>query len=158
MSTYTILPTGGLEILQSFTFTLDAPGTIPDRQDAPHPHEVIVDPTGSFIVVPDLGADLVRVFAIDATTSLLTEKTSLKVTPGTGPRHGAFLKSGDETFFFLVAELDNNVRSYKVSYDMDLTFEEVFEAGMYGNITTPLGAAAAEALVSVSINRHIDSI
>ena len=135
----------------SANLSKSAPGTIPSRQDAPHPHEVILDPTGSFIVVPDLGADLVRVFSIDATTSLLTEKTPLKVTTGAGPRHGAFLKSGKETSFFLVAELDNKVRSFKVKYGMDqITFEEVFEAGTLGNTAIPAGAAAAECLVSVS--------
>jgi 6-phosphogluconolactonase (cycloisomerase 2 family) len=72
-TSWSILPSGGLKSLQTFMFNLTAPGTNPSRQDAPHPHEVILDPTGSFIVVPDLGADLVRVFSVDPKTSLLTE-------------------------------------------------------------------------------------
>lgn len=58
------MSSGGLEFLQNFPFTLTAPGTNPARQEAPHPHEALVDPTDSFIVVPDLGADLIRVFSI----------------------------------------------------------------------------------------------
>ncbi|TVY86954.1 putative 6-phosphogluconolactonase, partial [Lachnellula willkommii] len=64
VSSWTIQESGGLALLQNFQFTLSAPGTIPDRQDAPHPHEALVDPTDQFIVVPDLGADYIRVFSI----------------------------------------------------------------------------------------------
>jgi 6-phosphogluconolactonase (cycloisomerase 2 family) len=152
VSAYSILPSGGLSLLQSFTFKLTAPGTIPSRQEAPHPHQALLDPTGSFIVVPDLGADLVRVFSVNPTDSSLKEIAPLATPPGAGPRHGAFLKTATATYFFLVGELDNVVRSYKVTYGMDLIgFEEVFSAGMYGPDPTPIGAAAAEILVSVSI-------
>jgi len=93
----------------------------------------------------------VRIFKIDATTSRITENTPLITPAGAGPRHGTFLATGDSTYFFLVGELDNIVRSYKVTYGMDLmTLDEVFAAGMYGDMPTPAGAAAAEALVSVS--------
>jgi len=150
VSTYTILPTGGLKLLQSFTFALTSPGTVPSRQDAPHPHEAILDPTDSFIVVPDLGADLLRVFSIDPITSLLTESTSKQITPGAGPRHGAFLVTAEGTWFFLVDEIDNQVRSFKTTYSPgSLTFDEVFEASTYGNVTIPT-AFASEVIVSVS--------
>ena len=156
MTTYTILPSGGLQFLQAFTFKLTAPGADPSRQDSPHPHQAILDPTGSFIAVPDLGADLVRIFKIDATTSLITESTPLTVPAGAGPRHGAFVKAGYNTYFFLVSELDNIVRSYKVTYGMDLiTLENVFTAKMYGDTPIPEGAAAAEVLVSVSFCAHL---
>ena len=152
VSTYKILPTGGLALLQNIFFKLTTPGANPSRQDAPHPHEALLDPSGTFIVVPDLGADLVRVFRINRYTSAINEITGLTLPPGAGPRHGAFLKTNDATYFFLVAELDNIVRSYKVTYGMDLiTFEEVFSAGMFGPDPTPAGAAAAEALVSVCV-------
>jgi len=150
VSTWTILPSGGLKPLQNFTFVLDGPGTVPARQDAPHPHEAVLDPTDSFIVVPDLGADLLRIFTIDKATSLLTESTAVQVTPGAGPRHGAFLATAKTTYFFLVDELDNQVRSFKVTYIMDLIiFDEMFEASTFGTVTPP-GAAASEAHVTAS--------
>ena len=139
--------------MQSFHFTLASPGPNPSRQDAPHPHETILDPTDSFIVVPDLGADLLRVFSIDPKTSLLTEETPYSVAPGSGPRHGTFLKtdSGD-TYFFLVSELANTVTSFKITYgENSLGFEKVFMSGIYGDAKTPSGAAAAECLLAVSI-------
>ncbi|KIN00255.1 hypothetical protein OIDMADRAFT_125399 [Oidiodendron maius Zn] len=149
VSSWSILPSGGTKLLQEFTFTLSKPGTDPDRQDAPHPHEALVDPTDSFIVVPDLGADLVRVFSIDHATSKLTESTPFNAVPGSGPRHGTFLVSGDTTYFFLVTELGNTLTSYTVTYGKGtLTFNEVFTSGIFGTKPTPEGAAAAECLLS----------
>ena len=128
---------------------MSSPGPNPSRQDAPHPHEALMDPTNSYIVVPDLGADLVRVFSINSTTSMIIPTTSFSAPPGSGPRHGAFTTHGSDTYFFLVSELANTVASYKVTYCNDgLTFAEVFESGFYGNMTTPEGAAAAEAILS----------
>jgi 6-phosphogluconolactonase (cycloisomerase 2 family) len=112
-----------------------------------------VDPTDSFIVVPDLGADLVRVFSIDPATSKLTESTPFNAVPGSGPRHGSFLVSGDTTYFFLVTELGNTVTSYTVTYGKgSLTFNEVFTSGIFGNEATPEGAAAAECILSVGFS------
>jgi 6-phosphogluconolactonase (cycloisomerase 2 family) len=148
------MPSGGLEELQTLRFTLKAPGapgSNPDRQELPHPHEALVDPTDSFILVPDLGADLVRVFSIDAATSRLTESTPLQTPPGSGPRHGAFLVSGAGTFLFVVFELTNIVTSYKVTYRFNmLAFEEVFSYGLFGGSAIPSGASVAEVLISVS--------
>jgi 6-phosphogluconolactonase (cycloisomerase 2 family) len=130
---------------------MSQPGPVPDRQDAPHPHEALVDPTDSFILVPDLGADLVRIFTIDPATSNLTETTPFNAAPGSGPRHGGFLVSGCTTYFFLTTELGNTVSSYAVTYgDGTLTFDPVSSSGVFGNMTVPEGTAAAEAVVSVS--------
>ncbi|PSK56633.1 hypothetical protein B9Z65_6257 [Elsinoe australis] len=147
VTTYTIQD-GLLESLDNFTFTQDGPGPNAARQDAPHPHEVILDPTESFIVVPDLGSDLLRVFSINE-DSTLTESTSFHVAPGSGPRHGAFLETGNATWFFLVSELANTITSFQVAYgNGTLGFTEVFNSGTYGNTTTPIGAAAAELHIS----------
>jgi 6-phosphogluconolactonase (cycloisomerase 2 family) len=105
---------------QSFPFTLSQPGPVPDRQDAPHEHEVILDPTGQYLLVPDLGADLVRVYSIDATTLKLTEKAPLLAPSASGPRHGAFYNpydiAGGSTYFYLVTELASTVIGYAVDY------------------------------------------
>ncbi|PSS10799.1 hypothetical protein M430DRAFT_108136 [Amorphotheca resinae ATCC 22711] len=149
VTSWAILPSGGVQLLQEFPFTLSKPGPDPSRQEAPHPHQAVVDPTDSFIVVPDLGADLVRIFRIDHSTSLLTELVPFKASLGSGPRHGAFLASGDATYFFLVSELGNTVTSYRVLYGSDsLSFEELSSSGIYGDRKTPEGAAAAAALLT----------
>lgn len=131
---------------------MPTPGPNPSRQEAPHPHQALVDPTDSFILVPDLGADLVRVFSIDKKTSELRESVSFAAPSGSGPRHGSFLVSGNKTFFFLISELSNTIASYELNYgNASLAFEEIFRSGTYGNDTTPTGAAAAECLTSVSL-------
>jgi 6-phosphogluconolactonase (cycloisomerase 2 family) len=131
---------------------MTSPGPNPSRQDAPHPHQALIDPTDSYIVVPDLGADLVRVFNINHSSSLLTAQTPFNAPPGSGPRHGAFSVSERDTFFFLVSELGNTAASYNVTYgEKELDFDAVFVSGIYGNRTVPEGAAAAGALLAVSL-------
>jgi hypothetical protein len=99
----------------------------------------------------------VRIFRIDHSTSLLTELVPFKASPGSGPRHGAFLASGDATYFFLVSELGNTVTSYRVLYGSDsLSFKELSSSGIYGDRKTPEGAAAAAALLTVSISPSIN--
>ncbi|OLN92807.1 putative 6-phosphogluconolactonase-like protein 3 [Colletotrichum chlorophyti] len=136
--------------LQSWTYALDQPGPKP-AQNAPHPHEAILDPTGKFVLVPDLGADLVRVFAIDQESYHLTPIAPLVAAAGSGPRHARFLVTKEKTFFFLLAELGNTITTYEVKYNCNktLSFEEVFVVGSHGpDNTVPAGAAAAEVHIS----------
>ena len=74
--------------LQTLPFTLEHPGN--GSQASPHPHQVILDPSSKFILSPDLGADLVRVFSIASDTGLLKACPALKMPAGSGPRHAAF--------------------------------------------------------------------
>lgn len=137
---------------QNYTFTLDGPGPDPSRQDASHPHQAVLDPTGSFILVPDLGADLVRVFAVgDGVSVEMLEP--LAVEPGSGPRHLVFVEGkGPGTVMYLISELSNTISGYKVAYpEGGITFGEMFVIPTHGEREeVPEGAAAAEILVSVS--------
>ena len=111
-------------------------------------------------MIPDLGADLLRVYSIDHESSLVSESGSVVTPPGSGPRHGAFLKTeAGDTYFFLHFELSNDVVSYKVRYENSgLTFEEVSSSGTFGDNPTPEGAAAAETIVSVSPKFSLESL
>ena len=130
---------------QTIYYTLSKPGADPSRQTAPRPHQVITDPSGKFLLSPDLGADLVRVYSINATNGILEECPSLSVVPGSGPRHAAFytpsssaiekaatrLRTG-QTYMnghiymnnsesatvamYLVTELGNTLTGYNVTY------------------------------------------
>lgn len=131
---------------------MSEPGSNPSRQEAPHPHEALIDPTDSYVIFNDLGADLIRIFSINKETSALTELTPSKASPGSGPRHGAFLVANDKTYYFLVCELTNEVKSYAVTYGTSgLSFNEVYSSGIYGNTPAPAGSSAGEALISVSL-------
>ncbi|TGJ78832.1 hypothetical protein E0Z10_g9937 [Xylaria hypoxylon] len=106
-----LAPEGGVELVQNQTFKLDQPGPNPDRQDVPHPHQAILDPTARFILVPDLGADLVRVSHRERAR-----------------RHGAFKTAYNKTFFYVATELANTIIGYEVLYNKDktLSFTELF--------------------------------
>jgi len=64
-----------------------------NRQDAPHPHSINVDPKGDgrFVFIPDLGLDTVFSFEVNAGKFQNTSFTSVtQLPPGAGPRHMAF--------------------------------------------------------------------
>ena len=152
---------GKFSFNQNLDFTLSQPGPNPSRQDAPHDHEAILDPTGQYILVPDLGADLVRVFSYDETTLKLNPLAPLQAAPGSGPRHAAFwnpygVASEDSTtYFYLVAELGGTVTGYSVEYLPNgggLNFTEVYNTSTYGLLKSPQLNAPAEVHVSVSIS------
>ena len=141
-----------LTLLTEEVFELEEPGADPERQEAPHPHQAITDPTGRFIVVPDLGADLVRVWATSESDLSATPLEPLSIAAGSGPRHAAFAVHGDTTYFYLVTELANTLLGYTVTYgEGTISFEQFYESGTHGKgIEVPADAAAAEIWVSVS--------
>jgi 6-phosphogluconolactonase (cycloisomerase 2 family) len=155
-TTWDISDATNLTNLHSEVYELEAPGPNPDRQEAPHPHQVIMDPTGSFLLTPDLGADVVRIHAVDPSGTLaVTAVEPLAVPPGSGPRHAAFAVQGDKTYLYVVNELANTILGYAVTYGKDpvsLGFEQVYESGTHGEGgTVPPTAGAAEIVVSVSV-------
>ncbi|KAF2115947.1 Lactonase, 7-bladed beta-propeller-domain-containing protein [Lophiotrema nucula] len=119
LSTYKLPLSSSTKPLVTTKFTMAAKGPN-SRQDVPHPHEVLLDPTGKFILVPDLGADIVRVFSIDASSGKLTSCGQGKTDPGDGPRHGKFFwtKPGtpEPQVMYTVNELGNSVSAWSLSY------------------------------------------
>ncbi|OOO08432.1 Lactonase, 7-bladed beta propeller [Aspergillus oryzae] len=115
---------------QILKFTLDNHGKVP--QDQSRPHQVLLDPTGSFLVSPDLGADQVRVFLMDKGTGKLDACSPISYAKGSGPRFGTFTgrkgsapaqsslkeKNGHEERIRLhtVEELGNRLCSFDVLY------------------------------------------
>lgn len=88
-----------------------------DRQEAPHPHGVFLDPSGNFLLCADLGTDTLRVFGVAADPAgTLTKLASLAIPPGSGPRHLLFSVKPDGTLLYLVNELTNELAVYTLSY------------------------------------------
>jgi 6-phosphogluconolactonase len=77
------------------------------EQAAPHPHHVVFDPSGRFLLVPDKGLDCVFVLALDPAEGRLEIVSRMAMRPGAGPRHVAF--HPDLPFLFVVNELDSSV-------------------------------------------------
>ncbi|KAF8428803.1 Lactonase, 7-bladed beta-propeller-domain-containing protein [Tirmania nivea] len=109
---------------QSITYTIPAPGHNLGRQESSHPHQVLIDPTGHFLTVPDLGADLVRIYRIDQKSCTVVPMSvphgigteagipghvrvddgmegmvvpgDLETPSGMGPRHGIFYRAREK--------------------------------------------------------------
>ncbi|GAA2343393.1 lactonase family protein [Saccharopolyspora halophila] len=69
----------------------------------PHAHQVVVDPSGRWVLAVDLGADSVFIYALR--DGRLVENQRLELPAGTGPRHLAF--HGDRAY--LLNELASNI-------------------------------------------------
>lgn len=78
------------------------------RQKGPHAHQVMLDPSGSFLLVPDLGTDKVMNYLLDSESGALTPNPAqawLELPPGAGPRHLAFHPSGK--FVYVLSEMNS---------------------------------------------------
>jgi 6-phosphogluconolactonase (cycloisomerase 2 family) len=80
------------------------------EQPFPKPHQVAFDRHGKFIVVPDKGCDLVRVFRLDGNGQLLAVGET-KARETSGPRHVAFHPS--DRYAYVVNELDSTLVAYR---------------------------------------------
>lgn len=78
-------------------------GTGPSpRQAAPHPHDITIDPTGRYALVPDFGADRVFVFRFSRSNGAITdaELPGYATAAGSGPRRIVFHPDGRTAFLF----------------------------------------------------------
>lgn len=151
-SSFDVSDPSNLALSQNETYTLDTPGPDPDRQIAPHLHHTIVDPTGKYILAPDLGADLIRVFQVQRGAIEWKQLAPAVATPGSGPRHGVWVAQGTKDYFYSFNELSNTITGFRVQYKRDgLKFKKLFDIPSHGPGTTvPEGTLAAELVASVS--------
>jgi 6-phosphogluconolactonase len=89
------------------------PGPHKAEQTASHPHDIVFDPSGKWVVVPDKGLDRVFVFAFDSAAGRLTPSAqgSVQARSGAGPRHVAFHPTLPVAW--VVNELDSTVTTYR---------------------------------------------
>ena len=89
------------------------PGPDGKRQASSHPHDAVFDPSGRFLVAPDLGFDRVFVFRLDAETGKLTanDPPFVATRAGAGPRHIAFHPR--MPFAYLINELGSSITAYR---------------------------------------------
>lgn len=80
-----------------------------DRQGSPHPHFIQVTEDNKYILVADLGIDKVMIFQFDAKTGMLksNEPAFIELEPGSGPRHFAFVPSGE--YLYVLNELTSTI-------------------------------------------------
>jgi len=84
-----------------------------ERQEGPHAHCVIPDPSNRFVLVADLGIDRIMVYRFDAQAGQLNTSTAGQglLAPGSGPRHLAFHPSG--RVLYVTNELSSTVTAFR---------------------------------------------
>ena len=104
-----ILPDGRLaEAVQ--VIRRDGASVHPVRQTNAHPHHVVIDPSGRFVLVPDLGLDRILVYEVRESVGRLemVETGSLLLPAPSGPRHLCFNAAGNRVY--AVHELVSAIR------------------------------------------------
>ncbi|TDZ37277.1 putative 6-phosphogluconolactonase [Colletotrichum trifolii] len=126
----------------------DPLGPNADRgQSGNRAHQAILDPSGRFFAVNDLGSD--RVLIIDAQDDAYTISNS-NVVPnsGCGPRHGVWYppKADKATHYIVVCEILNTVEVFKAAYTetgIELTHAQGLST--FGAAFPPVNASTAAA-------------
>jgi 6-phosphogluconolactonase len=88
------------------TFTQHAGTSVnKSRQEGPHGHCILVDPSQRFALACDLGLDQVLIYKLDVAKGTLTPNNPAFATiaPGSGPRHIAFHPNGK--FAYVISEM-----------------------------------------------------
>jgi len=88
-------------------------GPVADRQGGPHAHCIVADPSNSFVLAADLGADRVFVYRLDLQGNSLqrVEGADAVMRPGSGPRHIAFHPR--LPLVYVACELDSTVATLR---------------------------------------------
>jgi 6-phosphogluconolactonase (cycloisomerase 2 family) len=148
---------GNLNLLKQIPSN-DPLGPNAARQDAPHPHQALLDNTGRFFVVNDLGTDTLLV--IDSENDQFEVVNRVRVTPdGCGPRHGAFFPRGATaaTHYMVLCELLNLVQVFQLTYaDNNLQFFPVQVLSTFGQDLPPANLSTATAGEIVVSSDNLD--
>lgn len=103
--------------LGSLVSTVKDIGSGPNRRQAgAHAHSAVVDPSGRYVLVPDLGADRVFIYGFDRAAHSLSADDAVRsrsfVAPaGSGPRHIAFGANGQ--YVYVISELSAEIMVFR---------------------------------------------
>ena len=109
VAVYPINQDGSLAAFSDRVLPAGVPGP---RTEHSHPHQVLFDLTGRFLLVPDHGIDKVHVYRLDAATGKLVpnDPPSVKTRYGTAPRHLTFHPA--KPFAYVLHEHESTVGAY----------------------------------------------
>ncbi|PKS10294.1 hypothetical protein jhhlp_002045 [Lomentospora prolificans] len=126
--------------------TLKSEGELGPDQLGAHPHQAVLDPTGQFFIVNDLGTD--SLIVIDTKDDAYTINNNFVVESGCGPRHGVFRGPQGEaaTHYTVVCERTNKLLTYKLTYsDNTIDFSDLRSVSTFGDAFPPKNATTAAA-------------
>lgn len=126
-----------LKIVQSETYHLAKEAIHPVGElEQSMPDFAITDPSGKFLLVPDPGADFVRIYLLNEDGRLRFTDLSPLIVAG-GPRYADFLVTLDGTVYLYVTTANTNmIKGFKVAYTSGITiaFTEVQESKTSTNV------------------------
>jgi len=136
------------------------PGPDPHHQSSSHPHAVIFDPAGQFVVVPDKGFDRTFFFRFSDGRIAPTAQGSIVARPGAAPRHTTFHPR--LPVLYVNNELDSTVTVYRWTAQNGQVEEgqivSTIPDGHTGRNTTAEIAASPDGRFLYVSNRGQDSI
>jgi len=136
------------------------PGPDPKEQSSSHPHAVIFDPTGNYVVVPDKGFDCTFVFRFDRTKGHIERLAQVASRAGAAPRHCAFHPV--LAVLYVNNELDSTVTAYKWDSTpgrlVEMQVISTLPSGHEGKNTTAEIAVAPDGRFLYVSNRGRDDI
>jgi 6-phosphogluconolactonase (cycloisomerase 2 family) len=151
-------PDGRLAPVSQLVTLTGTPGPDPVQQKSSHPHAVIFDPSGGYVIVPDKDFDKTFLFRFAGGRLEPTQQASIASKPGAAPRHTAFHPS--LPILYVNNELDSTV----TVFDWDAgraTEAQVVSTIPHGhdgrNTTAEIAASPCGRFLYVS-NRGQDSI
>jgi len=85
----------------------------PERQEGPHAHSIVVDPSNRYVYAADLGLDKIMIYKFDQERGKLTPNNQpwVETKPGAGPRH--FTLHPNERFAYVINELDSTIVAFE---------------------------------------------
>ena len=106
VAAFPINPGGGLRAASAFV-QHEGRGANAQRQEGPHAHCIMADPSNQFVLVADLGLDRIIVYRFDERLGALTRVREGVLAPGAGPRHLVFDR--DARNVYVVNELNSTL-------------------------------------------------
>ena len=145
--------------VQSFSLE-GTPGPDPVHQTQSHPHAVIFDPSGKFVVVPDKGFDRTFFFRFDNGRIAPTAQGSIASATGAAPRHTIFHPS--LPILYVNNELDSTVSVFHWDSDegraAEVQVTTTIPSGHAGRNTTAEIAVSLDGRFLYVSNRGQDAI
>ena len=128
-------------------------GELGPGQESHRAHQAVLDPSGRYFVVPNLGGDALVV--VDTQNDSYEVTNTVPTGSGSGPRHGGFVSVNDgnqASHYVVCTELSNEVVLFSLEYAEDgLKFSELQRLSTYGPDAppaTPDKAAAGELVIA----------
>ncbi|KAL7935849.1 Lactonase, 7-bladed beta-propeller domain-containing protein [Trichoderma chlorosporum] len=129
--------------------TIQSKDPVIDAGRVARAHQAVLDPTGRFFVVNDLGTDSLLV--LDVLRPDVPVVRRVTVPSGSGPRHGVFYPAGEKpaTHYFLLCETSNRVEVFELKYtETDIEFVASGSYSTFLDEESGAFAAAGEIVLS----------